>query len=79
MTALAIVAHLYNMSANLHGGKVEAIYTSKGRPDAEAGMCLLDVERGVAGHILAARVADGHLHRQLALRQTGTDTKPPSE
>jgi len=48
---LAIVAHLYNTSAGNHGGKVEAIYTSKSRPDAEAGMCLLDVERGVVDSI----------------------------
>ena len=48
---LAIVAHLYNTSAAHHGGKVEAIYTSKSRPDAENGMCLLDVERGVVDGI----------------------------
>jgi alpha-L-fucosidase len=48
---LAIVAHLYNTSAGRHGGKVEAIYTSKSRPDAESGMCLLDVERGVVDGI----------------------------
>jgi alpha-L-fucosidase len=34
-----------------HGGKVEAIYTSKSRPDAESGMCMLDVERGVVDGI----------------------------
>src|ERR1035441_2634645 len=48
---MTIVAHLYNTSAGSHGGKVEAIYTSKSRPDAEAGMCLLDVERGVVDSI----------------------------
>jgi alpha-L-fucosidase len=48
---LSIVAHLYNTSATRHGGKVEAIYTSKSRPDAENGMCLLDVERGVVDGI----------------------------
>jgi alpha-L-fucosidase len=48
---LGIVAHLYNTSASRHAGKVEAIYTSKSRPDAESGMCLLDVERGVVDSI----------------------------
>jgi alpha-L-fucosidase len=48
---LAIVAHHYNTSARRHGGKVEAIYTSKSRPDAAAGMCVLDVERGLVDGI----------------------------
>jgi len=48
---LGIVAHLYNSSADRHGGKVEAIYTSKSRRDAESGMCMLDVERGVVDSI----------------------------
>ncbi len=48
---LGIVAHLYNTSMSRHAGKVEAIYTSKSRPDAESGMCLLDVERGVVDSI----------------------------
>jgi alpha-L-fucosidase len=48
---LAIVAHLYNTSAARHNGKIEAIFTSKSRPDAENGMCMLDVERGVVDNI----------------------------
>ena len=48
---LSLVAHLYNASASSHGGKVEAIYTSKSKPDAEAGICLLDIERGVVDSI----------------------------
>jgi alpha-L-fucosidase len=48
---LAIVAHHYNTSARRHGGRVEAVYTSKSRPDAAAGMCVLDVERGVVDGI----------------------------
>jgi alpha-L-fucosidase len=48
---LALVAHLYNTSARRHGGKVEAIYTGKSRPDAAAGMCVLDVERGLVDSI----------------------------
>jgi len=48
---LALVAHHYNTSARRHGGKVEAVYTGKNRSDAAAGMCVLDVERGVVDSI----------------------------
>jgi len=48
---LALVAHLYNSNASRHGGKVEAVYTSKGRQDSETGTCVLDLERGIAGGI----------------------------
>jgi len=42
-----LVSHLYNVSAKLHGGKVEAVYTSKGRTDCDTGTCVFDIERGV--------------------------------
>ena len=48
---LSLVAHLYNLSANRHGGEVEAVYTSKRREDSEDGTCVLDFERGVADTI----------------------------
>jgi alpha-L-fucosidase len=48
-----LVSHLYNVSAKLHGGKVEAVYTSKGRTDCDAGTCVFDIERGVAEQLLA--------------------------
>jgi len=44
---LSLLAHLYNSSAACHGGKVEAVYTSKRREDSDAGLCVLDRERGV--------------------------------
>jgi alpha-L-fucosidase len=50
---LALVANLYNVSAKLHGGRVEAVYTSKLASDCEIGTCVLDLERGVAGGIPA--------------------------
>jgi alpha-L-fucosidase len=46
-----LVSHLYNVSAKLHGGKVEAVYTSKGRKDSEIGTCVYDIERGIADQI----------------------------
>ena len=46
-----LVSHLYNVSAKLHGGKVEAVYTSKGRTDCTTGTCVFDLERGVVDQI----------------------------
>ena len=48
---LKMVAHLYNVSAQLHGGTTEAVYTSKLGSDCVVGTCLLDHERGVADGI----------------------------
>ena len=48
---LKMVAHLYNVSAQLHGGAVEAVYTSKEPADCAVGTCALDHERGVADGI----------------------------
>ncbi|MEI8190621.1 MAG: alpha-L-fucosidase, partial [candidate division NC10 bacterium] len=45
------IAHLYNADAARHGGKVEAVYTSKNANDCAEGACVLDFERGVAGGI----------------------------
>jgi alpha-L-fucosidase len=47
-----LLSHYYNANAKLHGGKCEAIYTSKSKKDADAGICILDFERGVANDIL---------------------------
>jgi alpha-L-fucosidase len=44
---LSLLAHHYNTSAKFNGGKVEAIYCSKHHEDSDAGMCVLDRERGV--------------------------------
>jgi alpha-L-fucosidase len=50
---LKMVAHLYNVSAQLHGGRTEAVYTSKEMTDCAIGTCLLDHERGVSDAIAA--------------------------
>lgn len=47
----SLVSHLYNLNAKRHGGKVEAIYTSKRQEDCQTGTCVLDVERGVVDRI----------------------------
>jgi alpha-L-fucosidase len=47
-----LVSHYYNANAKLHGGKVEAVYTSKRRNECETGTCVLDIERGVANQIM---------------------------
>jgi alpha-L-fucosidase len=43
---LSLVAHHYNASAKRHG-RVESVYTSKGKDDCTEGTCALDLERGV--------------------------------
>ncbi len=48
------VANLYNLSAKRHGGKVEAVYTSKRPEDCAVGTCVLDFERGLANEIRPA-------------------------
>jgi alpha-L-fucosidase len=48
---LKMVSHLYNVNAQLHGGKTEAVYTSKENTDCAIGTCLLDHERGVSDSI----------------------------
>jgi alpha-L-fucosidase len=50
-TGLKMVAHLYNVSAQAHGGMTEAVYTSKQDSDCAIGTCLLDHERGVSDGI----------------------------
>jgi alpha-L-fucosidase len=51
---LSLVAHFYNTNAARHGGKVEAVYTSKRREDSATGTCVFDVERGVVESIWPA-------------------------
>jgi alpha-L-fucosidase len=48
---LKVVSHLYNVSAQAHGVRVESVYTSKDGLDCAIGSCLLDHERGVADGI----------------------------
>jgi alpha-L-fucosidase len=48
---LNLVAHFYNQNARRHGGRVEAVYTSKRREDCEVGTCVLDLERGIVDRI----------------------------
>ena len=48
---LAMTAHLYNTSAKVHQGRVEAVYANKGKNDCVNGTCVLDLERGVVDKI----------------------------
>ncbi len=71
---LALVAHLYNQNAKLHGGQVEAIYTSKRREDCEVGACVLDKERGVLDGIWPQPwqsdtcIGDWHYNRDITYK-----------
>jgi alpha-L-fucosidase len=46
-----LLADLYNISARKHGGKTEAVYTSKRPEDCAHGTCVLDHERGMVSGI----------------------------
>ena len=49
---LDLLAHMYNKSAAKHGGKTQAVYTSKRTEDTgKNGICVFDVERGVVESI----------------------------
>jgi len=48
---LRLLAHLYNLSAERHGGHAAAVYTSKRPEDCATGTCVLDHERGVVDRI----------------------------
>ncbi|GAC1701013.1 MAG: alpha-L-fucosidase [Candidatus Acidiferrum sp.] len=48
---LGMVAHAYNVSAKLHGGRTEAVFASKHDSDCEVGTCVLDRERAVVDAI----------------------------
>jgi alpha-L-fucosidase len=67
---LALVANLYNASAQRHGGRSEAVYFSKLPSDCATGTCVLDWERGVAGGISAnpwqtdTCIGDWHYNRE---------------
>jgi alpha-L-fucosidase len=50
---LKLVSHYYNVLAARHGGKPEAVYTSKVAADCVQGTCALDIERGIANQIQA--------------------------
>jgi alpha-L-fucosidase len=48
-----LLAHFYNQNAAIHGGKTQAVYTSKRALDSVKGtaICVFDVERGVVDDI----------------------------
>lgn len=49
---LNLLAHYYNSDAKRHGGKVQAVFTSKDRKECLEGVCVMDIERGVAAALL---------------------------
>ena len=69
-----LLANLYNMSAARNGGAVEAVYTSKRKEDSDAGVCVLDRERGVPNEILPnpwqtdTCIGDWHYNRGIAYK-----------
>jgi alpha-L-fucosidase len=70
---LNLLAHHYNQNAARHGGKTQAVYTSKRALDSVKGraICVFDVERGVVDNIspLAWQtdtcIGDWHYNRDM--------------
>jgi alpha-L-fucosidase len=67
----SIVANLYNLNAKLHGGRTQAVYTSKRPEDCAVGTCVLDFERGLANAIRPQAwqtdtcIGDWHYSREI--------------
>jgi alpha-L-fucosidase len=65
------LAHLYNLSAKRNGGVADAVYTSKSRPDAALGICVLDRERSLETAISPAPwqtdtcIGNWHYHKRI--------------
>jgi alpha-L-fucosidase len=65
------VANLYNLSAKLHGGQTQGVYTSKRPEDCTTGTCVLDYERGLANEIRPAPwqtdtcIGEWHYNREV--------------
>jgi len=68
---LDIAAHYYNSNMTLHGGRLEAVLTSKGLAPEHIGTMVLDIERGRADRILPSAwqtdtcIGDWHYRRSL--------------
>lgn len=71
---LGLVAHLYNTSAARHAGLCDAVFTSKRREDSDAGICVLDVERGLVDSIWPRPfqtdtcIGDWHYNRDITYK-----------
>jgi alpha-L-fucosidase len=75
---LNTLANLYNLNAASHDGRVEAVYTSKRREDSDAGLCVLDRERGVLEEIWPhpwqtdTCIGDWHYNRDIIYKTPKT-------
>src|SRR6267143_401444 len=75
---LNLLAHLYNTNAERNGGKIEAVYASKRKEDSDAGMCVLESERGVLDEIWPhpwqtdTCIGDWHYNRDLTYKTPKT-------
>ncbi len=75
---LNLLAHFLNTNARRNGGKVEAVYTSKRKEDSDAGMCVLDRERGVLDQIgpnpwqTDTCIGDWHYNRDITYKTPKT-------
>ena len=64
---LKMVSHLYNESAQLNGGEVEAVYTSKEASDCAIGTCAARSRARRRRWHRGEPLANRYLHRAMAL------------
>jgi alpha-L-fucosidase len=75
---LSLLANFYNANAKRNDGVVEAVYTSKRKEDSDAGMCVLDRERGVLDEISTnpwqtdTCIGDWHYNRDITYKTPKT-------
>jgi alpha-L-fucosidase len=75
---LNVLANLLNVSAKRNAGKTEAVYTSKHKEDSDAGLCVLDRERGVLDEIWPnpwqtdTCIGDWHYNRDVTYKTPKT-------
>jgi len=74
----SLVAHYYNQSLRWHSGQVAVVYTGKRRSECASGVCVLDLERGVADAIepqpfqTDTCIGDWHYDREAVYKRPKT-------
>ena len=75
------MAYYYNKNVRAHGGRLEGVVDLKEVPEPVWGALTRDFEIWDCGRTSGKALANGNVHRQLALRQDGflktTRTRKP--
>jgi alpha-L-fucosidase len=77
----SVAANLCNLSATLHGGQAQAVYTSKSPEDCAVGTCVLDFEGGLENQVRPSpwesdiSLGDWHYDREVYEQHRYKSTK----